>query len=372
MTDARVVQHQALRWDVFCRVIDNHGDLGVCWRLASQLAARGQRCRLWVDDVSALAWMALSTRHVAVGAFDDAAHAEPGNVVIEAFGCDPPPAFVRRMRQAAPPVWINLEYLSAQDYVDRSHGLASPQTAGPVPSGAEAPGAGLTKWFFFPGFTPLSGGLLRGSHTAAAVPTLPLREHERAVLVFAYAHARLAALLDALDVEPTLVLAAPGPSQGLLEALFRDARRGRHLRLHRLPWLDQPGFDSLLSACALNVVRGEDSLVQALWAGAPFVWNIYAQHDGAHAAKLEALLGRMLDGVDAHAARDIRCVFRAVNGFASGNEPLPPLDTPRLVSWRAAIAPWLEALRAQEDLVTRLVAFVARQRRAGSIEGAPR
>ena len=30
-------------WDLFCRVIDNHGDLGVCWRLARDLAARGER-----------------------------------------------------------------------------------------------------------------------------------------------------------------------------------------------------------------------------------------------------------------------------------------------------------------------------------------
>ena len=47
-----------LLWDIFCRVIDNHGDLGVCWRLSCDLAARGQQVRLWVDDASALQWMA--------------------------------------------------------------------------------------------------------------------------------------------------------------------------------------------------------------------------------------------------------------------------------------------------------------------------
>ena len=45
-------------WDIFCTVIDNHGDLGVCWRLTRQLLAQGQSVRLWVDDASALAWMA--------------------------------------------------------------------------------------------------------------------------------------------------------------------------------------------------------------------------------------------------------------------------------------------------------------------------
>ena len=45
-------------WDIFCKVIDNHGDIGVCWRLATQLAARGHEVRLWVDDAAALDWMA--------------------------------------------------------------------------------------------------------------------------------------------------------------------------------------------------------------------------------------------------------------------------------------------------------------------------
>lgn len=47
-----------LQWDIFCRVIDNFGDIGVCWRLATQLAGQGQQVRLWVDDASALQWMA--------------------------------------------------------------------------------------------------------------------------------------------------------------------------------------------------------------------------------------------------------------------------------------------------------------------------
>ena len=47
-----------MRWDLFCRVIDNYGDIGVCWRLAADLGARGEAVRLWVDDPSALAWMA--------------------------------------------------------------------------------------------------------------------------------------------------------------------------------------------------------------------------------------------------------------------------------------------------------------------------
>jgi uncharacterized repeat protein (TIGR03837 family) len=137
------------RWDLFCRVVDNFGDAGVCWRLARDLAARGARVRLVIDDASPLAWMAPAGAP-GVEVLPWPGPAEPAEVVIEAFGCDPPPDFVAAMARRQPaPVWINLEYLSAEAYVERSHGLPSPQLNG------------LTKWFYYPGFTPRTGGLLR-------------------------------------------------------------------------------------------------------------------------------------------------------------------------------------------------------------------
>jgi uncharacterized repeat protein (TIGR03837 family) len=95
-------------WDIFCRVIDNHGDLGVCWRLSVNLAARGQRVRLWVDDASALAWMApqanlnaegwahlsLPTGNVEVRPWNTALTktSKASDVWVEAFGCELPRA----------------------------------------------------------------------------------------------------------------------------------------------------------------------------------------------------------------------------------------------------------------------------------------
>ena len=44
------------RWDVFCRVVDNYGDAGVCWRLARQLAIEhGCDVTLWIDRLETLA-----------------------------------------------------------------------------------------------------------------------------------------------------------------------------------------------------------------------------------------------------------------------------------------------------------------------------
>jgi uncharacterized repeat protein (TIGR03837 family) len=141
-----------LQWDLFCRVVDNFGDIGVCWRLAADLASRGEHVRLWVDDASALTWMAPAgaERVTVVPWRDEMPAIEPGDVVIEAFGCNPPAPFVTAMAaRAVPPVWINLEYLSAEGYVERSHRLPSQHASG------------LKKWFFYPGFTPRTGGLLR-------------------------------------------------------------------------------------------------------------------------------------------------------------------------------------------------------------------
>ena len=80
-------------WDVFCDVIDNYGDVGVCWRLAVNLAQRGQRVRLWVSDVRPLRWMApnghpgVEVRHWQAPLTDADLPAEPADVLIEAFGC---------------------------------------------------------------------------------------------------------------------------------------------------------------------------------------------------------------------------------------------------------------------------------------------
>lgn len=154
-------------WDVFCRVIDNHGDLGVCLRLSRQLAAQGQTVRLWVDDARALAWMApelAAGQMPAVQLLRWTQASDPGvlatltpsTVWIEAFGCDLPEAFVAHgVAQAgasdlSQPAWINLEYLSAEPWVERSHGLPSPVMSGPA--------RGWVKRFFYPGFTHRTGG----------------------------------------------------------------------------------------------------------------------------------------------------------------------------------------------------------------------
>jgi uncharacterized repeat protein (TIGR03837 family) len=378
----------ARQWDIFCRVIDNHGDLGVCWRLARGLAALGRRVRLWVDDAAALAWMApAGAPGVQVLPWREPLAGErPGAVVVEAFGCDPPPGFVARMAAASePPVWINLEYLSAEGYAGRSHGLPSPQSSGP--------GAGLTKWFFYPSFTTATGGLLhepelereRDAFDAVAWLASIGVEAEpgvRRISLFCYDPApALADALAAWSAAPTRLLVTPGPAASQVAAQLgvagtpgTAARRGT-LEARFLPWLSQPDFDRLLWSCDLNHVRGEDSAVRALWAARPFVWQLYPQDDAAHHAKLEAFLDVYLAGVDATdpaTASALRRRFRAWNGVPDARLP-PGDDEPDADRWRAVAGARAAALREQAtaggDLARRLCDFAdlrgARAKRAG-------
>ena len=363
---------RTLLWDIFCKVIDNYGDIGVCWRLACQLAHRGQRVRLWVDDAGPLRWMAPHgcpgveihpwTHPLALAAVT------PGEVLVEAFGCEVAPEFVACCAAAASnrgqqPTWINLEYLSAESYVERSHGLPSPVMRGP--------GAGLTKHFFYPGFSARTGGLLREADLhqrqsrfkpdvwlqQQGVPHLP---GACRVSLFCYEPPALPELLAQWAQQPQAVqlLVAAGRGHAAVQAAMEYQNqknplwnKGETLSISYLPHLTQEDFDHLLWTCDLNFVRGEDSLVRALWAGRPFVWHIYPQQDQAHHGKLTAFL-------DAIAAPpSLRQFHRVWNGLDNNRLPNIDLDAWRLTANRAR-----NALLTQADLVSQLLEFVARLR----------
>jgi uncharacterized repeat protein (TIGR03837 family) len=356
-----------MRWHLYCKVVDNFGDAGVAWRLAADLAARGEDVRLAIDDPRPLAWMAPERRPgVEVRAWDEIPADSP-DAVVELFGAGLPPAVERRAARAAPaPVVVDLEHLSAEAYVERSHGLPSPRR---LDSGEP-----LTTWFFYPGFTTRTGGLLRergllerraafDADAWLAARGIPVRPAERRASLFCYPDAPIGELLDSLAGEPTvLLLAAGAAAEAVAAALGPTLARGA-LRAVRLPALPQAEFDALLWSCDLNFVRGEDSLVRAIWAGAPFVWQLYRQPDGAHVAKLEAFLDRLLAASDDPSlAPAVRDAFRGWNRLAPAGAPLRLPETGASAPWRHLCVLWRDALAAQTDLTTALVDFVASKR----------
>ena len=363
----------SLYWDIFCRVIDNHGDIGVCWRLASQLAHRGHAVRLWVDDASALEWMApTGVPGVEVRAWmgELQPHDAPPDVLVEAFGCDIRTDFIaacaeRVRRGDRRPVWINLEYLSAENWVPRHHTLPSPVLQGPA--------AGWTKWFFYPGFTPDTGGLLRepgllerlsrfdvaawrGQHAGAP--------NERWISLFCYEPAALPALLAQCAQQPTQLLVTPGRAAAATRSAWLDnldeislerlTHKREQLSISYLPYCTQAAFDDMLWACDLNLVRGEDSLVRALWAGRPLVWQIYPQHDNAHHGKLHAFL----DWLQAPPSlRQFHATWNALD-----DAPLVLPAESMLQEWALCVQSARARLLAQDDLVTQILGFIREKR----------
>ncbi len=370
-------------WDVFCQVIDNFGDVGVCWRLAADLAARGHTVRLWLDDTQALTWMAPGALQghwpgISVRAWSDASHPQvlqalaPAQAWVESFGCELPSAFVAARANAvgktSSPVWINLEYLSAEGFVERCHALPSPVMSGPA--------KGWTKHFFYPGLVPATGGLLRESgllerrdafgsaERSAFLQSLGLADcGEELVSLFCYDGAPVDELLVQLDAQrqPVHLLVTAGKARAQMErALLQAGDALGRLRVSLLPLLSHTDFDTLLWSCALNFVRGEDSLVRALWAGRPFVWQIYPQDDGAHRPKLAAFL----DALDAPPL--VRNLHAQWNGLAPwrSDTALPLGDAQQ---WRAWAQATQQRLAQQTDLTGQLTAFVAERLAANKL-----
>ncbi len=373
--------------EIFCRVVDNFGDIGVCWRLARELAQnRGFAVRLWVDDWTAFVRLCPQAGAVRPGGAhhiagvdirwwtDPLPALEPGDLVIEAFACELPEIRLQAMARRQPaPVWINLEYLSAEDWVAGCHGLASPH-----------PRLGLIKHFFFPGFDQCSGGLLRengllaardafvagqqaqwwAEHGLADLPAQALR-----ISLFAYEQPDLPALFEAwADGDREVLVLVPE------SRVLGDVRRalGREClqvgdRVERgalvtcvLPFTDQAGYDVLLWACELNFVRGEDSFVRAQWAARPFVWQIYPQADAAHHDKLEAFLARYLQGLPAAEVDALARFWRAWNGYASDRSSLAeawPAFAAAVPALELHARRWCDAQAALPDLATALDAF---------------
>jgi hypothetical protein len=351
-----------MRTHIYCNIIDNHGDVGVCWRLAQQLTGEhAHTVTLWVNDWPAARMLLPQLPEAAAGVMCDGVHVRPwaeahatedltGDLTIEAFQCAPPAVVLAQLRgRAVKPHFVNLEYFSAEGWVDRLH----------LGSGID-PDADTRLWFFFPGVSEASGGLLRElgllaeragwgvAEADAFVQRLGLRRGPGLThACFAYAHAPYAPWLEAI---------APARAW----ALGAHSQRALGARASAVPWLSQIEFDRLLWSADVLWVRGEDSLVRALWAGHPMVWHIYPQAEQAHHAKLDAWLTATTAGWPPALAAALRDLHAAWNLLPAA----PPLGS----AWRAMLAQWpawrvhatatRDRLAAQPDLVSRLLGWV--------------
>ncbi len=326
------------RWDIFCSVVDNYGDIGVTWRLARQLVAEHRLAvRLWVDDLQAFTRLCPMARADVFSQWQEGVEVcrwqadwpdtPPADVVIGAFACQLPGAYVEAMnRMPAKPLWLNLEYLSAEDWVPGCHGLPSPQ-----------PG-GLNKLFFFPGFVDNTGGLLREHDLVARRRAFQADPQARAAFLaqlgvvlpadtcllslFAYENPGVSEWLDALASAPQAshllvpegrVLADVRAWLGVPTLTVGAVHTRGCLTVQVVPFVSQDDYDRLLWCCDFNAVRGEDSFVRAQWAGRPMVWHIYPQEEAVHLVKLEAFLQLYSETLSAPARQALQGFWLAWN-----------------------------------------------------------
>lgn len=338
--------------DIFCQVIDNYGDIGVCWRLAQQLSKKNtvSKVRIFVNNLTAFNRIEPKIQphrikqqiaNITVCDWSQAQTAIPAALVIETFGCDLPLTYTNNMPKHTQ-LWLNLEYLSAEDWVSDLHGLPSPQPNG------------IAKYFFFPGFTDQTGGLLRPETQHAHANTdfwnrLGIAEPktDAVAFVFTYPNAPLNVLYEALTLDSsswTVLLAATVPAPSGMTA------NTKQLCIQALPYLPQTDFDILMDYADLNVVRGEDSFVRAIWAAKPFVWQPYIQDDQSHLIKLRAWLARTDFDTNLHA------IMLAWSQGTIQTTALQPLLAQR-AHWQQQCRQYARNLALQTDLATQLLAF---------------
>jgi len=334
------------KWDIFCKIVDNFGDVGVCWRLSRQLSTEYDlQVRLWIDDLAIAKKLIPDldigkarqyTQNIEIRHWNEGTEAlsagdfEIAEVVIEAFACELPTSYIRAMQEKKP-LWINLEYLSAEAWIDDFHAQSSIHSVN-----------GLKKYFVFPGFSEKTGGLFREQKL------LPKRDdfltssqsiqsfwkslgvdvnNAIGVSLFCYPHAPINSLLECMQrsSKPVLCLIPEGSIVNSIASYFgkNNIKIGEKLTIGNLtvqiiPFLSQPLYDQLLWACDINFVRGEDSWLRAIWAGRPFIWQPYYQQEDAHITKLESFIEHYYRHEPAESHTEIKNIMRACHLNWSG------------------------------------------------------
>ncbi|BAJ02002.1 conserved hypothetical protein [Shewanella violacea DSS12] len=273
-----------------------------------------------------------------------------------------------------PPRWLNLEYLSAEDWIESCHGLPSLQSNG------------ISKHFYFPGFTPNSGGLLceQGlfqdrdqwqrdpANRARLLKDLNIEgvsSEDTLVSIFSYESAALLGLCQSWRQGKSRVhaLIPMGRSLNSIRSLFPDdlslvpgdSLTLDSLSIHILPMTDQRAYDRLLWSCDFNIVRGEDSFIRAQWAAKPFIWHIYGQEDDAHLDKLSAFTSLYIDSLDSDTGQvwsKLNLAFNQEDGETTVQMWKKLQQGHTLMDKHAVKWPMLALNYA--DLATRLVQFV--------------
>ena len=278
--------------DIFCQVIDNYGDVGVAYRLAREFKRvyPNKKLRFIINQMEELNLIKKS-EEIEIITYQDISKIEnSADLIIESFGCEIPKEYMDRALKNSKLI-INLEYFSAEDWVDDFHLQES------------FLGENLKKYFFIPGLSKKSGGILLDNeflerkkkvtkNKGYYLKKIGINEkYDLIGSVFSYEKNFdfLIEELKKLDKKILLLILSEKTQKNFIK-YFDNVNNYDKIKFVKLPFFTYDKYEELLALCDFNLVRGEDSFVRALLLGKPFLWHIYPQDENTHIKKLESFL----------------------------------------------------------------------------------
>ena len=278
--------------DIFCEVIDNYGDVGVAYRLAREFKRiyPHKRLRFFINKTEEINLIKKSN-DIEIITYKDIFKVEnSADLIIETFACEIPKEYMDKALRSSKLI-INLEYFSAEDWVDDFHLQES------------FLGGSLKKYFFIPGLSKKSGGILLDNEFLERkkqveenreyyLEKFEIKEkYDLIGSVFSYEKNfdSLIKELKKLDKKVLLLVLSEKTQKNFIK-YFDNSNNYDKIKAVKLPFFTYDKYEELLSLCDFNLVRGEDSFVRALLLGKPFLWHIYPQEENTHIQKLNSFL----------------------------------------------------------------------------------
>ena len=278
--------------DIFCQVIDNYGDVGVAYRLAREFKRvyPNKKLRFVINQIEELNLIRKS-EDIEIILYKDISKIEnSADLIIESFGCEIPKEYMDKALKNVKLI-INLEYFSAEKWVDDFHLQES------------FLGGNLKKYFFIPGLSEKSGGILLDNEFLERkkkveankeyyLEKFEIKEkYDLIGSIFSYEKNfdSLIEELKKLDKKIILLILSEKTQKNFIK-YFDNGNNYDKIKFVKLPFFTYDKYEELLALCDFNLVRGEDSFVRALLLGKPFLWHIYPQDENTHIKKLESFL----------------------------------------------------------------------------------
>lgn len=278
--------------DIFCQVIDNYGDVGVAYRLAREFKRvyPNKKLRFVINQIEELNLIRKS-EDIEIILYKDISKIEnSADLIIESFGCEIPKEYMDKALKNVKLI-INLEYFSAEKWVDDFHLQES------------FLGGNLKKYFFIPGLSEKSGGILLDNEFLERKKKVEANKeyylekfgikekYDLIGSVFSY-EKNFDSLIEELKKlnKKVILLILSEKTQKNFIKYFDNGNNYDKIKFVKLPFFTYDKYEELLALCDFNLVRGEDSFVRALLLGKPFLWHIYPQDENTHIKKLESFL----------------------------------------------------------------------------------